>query len=442
MSFVIEQFYLFFQGALVFQSVFFFLIWAATRRNDVLWYSLYLLTAALYFFINATGTFFKIEEAAVFESSWYSLLNIPIIIIENLFYLLFIKAFFYDIIASQKVKNILRLTLYSVPVLFFCFIIFRVTGISTYNLFYIVKLLSVIPAIFIAYIVIKNKLPYATLVANGLIFTITGTLVTVIMIILRNNDVHTMFTDYYPLLFIRLGILGDMFFYQFALLKKWRWQEKELALQQHQTKTEVERVRNEISRELHDDIGSTLSGINMYSHMAMTQSQSGDSKATVQSLQTIQQSAAEMVGKLKDIVWANNLKDGDTDAFFETLKDYVLMITKPAGIVPEFNFSATAETNRLSKEEKYHIYMICKEAVNNMVKHSGADSLAVSFEKKDTGLDITIADNGYGLKPGKNNAGNGLNNMRKRAEEIGAIFSLQSGATEGSKINLYLKITR
>jgi len=195
-----------------------------------------------------------------------------------------------------------------------------------------------------------------------------------------------MFTDYYPLLFIRLGILGDMFFYQFALLKKWRWQEKELALQQHQTKTEVERVRNEISRELHDDIGSTLSGINMYSHMAMTQSQSGDSKATVQSLQTIQQSAAEMVGKLKDIVWANNLKDGDTDAFFETLKDYVLMITKPAGIVPEFNFSATAETNRLSKEEKYHIYMICKEAVNNMVKHSGADSLAVSFEKKILGL--------------------------------------------------------
>jgi len=158
MSFVIEQFYLFFQGALVFQSVFFFLIWAATRRNDVLWYSLYLLTAALYFFINATGTFFKIEEAAVFESSWYSLLNIPIIIIENLFYLLFIKAFFYDIIASQKVKNILRLTLYSVPVLFFCFIIFRVTGISTYNLFYIVKLLSVIPAIFIAYIFIKKNL--------------------------------------------------------------------------------------------------------------------------------------------------------------------------------------------------------------------------------------------------------------------------------------------
>lgn len=55
----------------------------------------------------------------------------------------------------------------------------------------------------------------------------------------------------------------------------------------------------------------------MYSHMAMTQSQSGDSKAISQSLKTIQQSAAEMVGKLKDIVWANNLKEGDAETFLK-----------------------------------------------------------------------------------------------------------------------------
>lgn len=442
MSFAIEKFYLLFQGTLVFQGLFFCLIWAATNRKDFLWYSLYLLTAALYFFVNATGTFFNIDETAVFESRWYSWLNIPIIIVENLFYLLFIRAFFYDIIESQKVKNILRLTLYSVPILFFCFFIFKMTGISTYNFFYIVKLLSVIPAIFIVYIVIKNKLPYAMLVANGLIFTITGTLLTVLMIILRNYDVHNIFTDFYPLFFIRLGILGDMFFYQLALLKKWRWQEKELALQQHQTRIEVEKVRTEISRELHDDIGSTLSGINMYSHMAMTQSQSGDSKAISQSLKTIQQSAAEMVGKLKDIVWANNLKEGDAETFFETLRDYVLMITKPAGVVPEFNFSAARETNRLSKEVKYHIYMICKEAVNNVVKHSGANSLVISFEKKDNDLVITITDNGKGLSNGEINYGNGLNNMRKRAEEIGAIFSQHSKEKGGSITSLGLKFTR
>lgn len=151
------------------------------------------------------------------------------------------------------------------------------TGISTYNFFYIVKLLSVIPAIFIVYIVIKNKLPYAMLVANGLIFTITGTLLTVLMIILRNYDVHNIFYRFLSTIFHQAWNTGAICFYQLALLKKWRWQEKELALQQHQTRIEVEKVRTEISRELHDDIGSTLSGIT-YSHMAMTQSQSGIAK--------------------------------------------------------------------------------------------------------------------------------------------------------------------
>ncbi len=442
MSFAIEKFYLLFQGTLVFQGIFFCLIWAATRRKDVFWYSLYLLTAALYFFVNATGTFFNIDENAVFESRWYSWLNIPIIIAENLFYLLFIRAFFYDIIESQRVKNILRLTLYSVPLLFFCFFVFKTTGISTYNFFYIVKLLSVIPAIFIVYIVIKNKLPYAMLVANGLVFTIIGTLLTVLMIILGNKDVHNIFTDYYPLFFIRLGILGDMFFYQLALLKKWRWQEKELAIQQLETQLAVERVKSQISKELHDDIGTTLSGINMYSHMAKEQTASGNAAASGKTLEVIQQASDEMINKLKDMVWAMQPGNERLEELTDKIKEYAVFISGAKKITLQTDFAKGTHGFTLSAETIHNVYTIAKEALNNAVKYSGASLISIETEINNDRFTLRIMDDGTGFDREQATGGNGLLNMQKRADDMGADFSIQSRPGEGCSISLILKITQ
>src|SRR5690606_35573841 len=151
-------FYLFFQGALFFQAAFFALIYYATRRKDVFWFSLYLFAAAAYFFINATGTFFRLDENQVFESAWYNWINIPVIIVENLFYLLFIKAFFVDIV-SRKLRMVFQIAFFSIPILFIIFLFLRLSHTGTQSIFYTVKLLSVIPALLIVITVLKDKLP-------------------------------------------------------------------------------------------------------------------------------------------------------------------------------------------------------------------------------------------------------------------------------------------
>lgn len=411
-----------------------------THRKDVLFYSLYLLSAAAYFFINATGTFFNIDENQFFESRLYYWLNIPLIIAQNVFYLLFIHYFFKDIITSVQVKKILKLTLLFAPLLIVVFLLLRIMNADTQLIFYTVNLLSIPPAAIIIFHVLKNKLPYALLVTNGLICTVAGTLLTVCMIYMGNNGATFLLAASYPLFFMRLGLLGDMFFYQLALLKKWREQEKELATAELKTRLVVEEVKGRISKELHDDVGSTLSGISMYSYMAMQQAENEDNKAVSESIKIIQHSSDEMVNRLKDIVWFNKQGAGSVAATFERLKEYTAIMSRAKGIelITETDVGLTGLV--LADEMTYNIYLIGKEAVNNAVKYSEATVVTVKALILNGYFVLSVTDNGKGFNTEMVPTGNGINNMKKRAEEIGGELSIISSMQKGTVIKYTSKI--
>ncbi len=433
---LIEKFYLLFQGALIFQGIFFFGIYIIARRQDALWYSLYLLAAAVYFFINASGTFFNIDENAVFESGWYNAVNIPVLIIENLFYLLFIRHFFFDLIESKKVKKIVNLVLLTIPFLFVVFLILKLAGISTQVIFYTVKMLSVFPALFIVVTLARNRLPYASLVIYGLMCTIAGTSLTVLMIVLGNNGVHYLLTDSYPLIFIRLGILGDMIFYQLALLKKWKAQERLLAMQQLESELAIKKVRNNISKELHDDIGSTLSGIQLYSHMAMSQAASGNMKETNNTLQVIQHSATEMVGRLKDIVWLLQSTGDNITELAEKLQEYAAYMCHAKKIQLNTTVHEVLENKKISKEKSHQLFMIGKEAINNAVKYSNASIIAIDMAQEENMLVFSVSDNGAGFNVKDVYSGNGLLNMQRRAAEVQGAVVINSSPEKGTVLQL------
>ena len=157
-------------------------------------YSLFLFFAAAYFFVNAPYTFFGIPENLVWNSAWYDYINTPVIIIENLFYLLFLQSFFADITGDVIINHVLKFTLRLFPIMLLLFVLLTALHIGKQFIFYTVKLIAVIPAMAVAYVLLTRKPPFAVLVANGLICTIAGTCTTVFMIILRNNGVHHLFT--------------------------------------------------------------------------------------------------------------------------------------------------------------------------------------------------------------------------------------------------------
>lgn len=436
----IELFYLFFQGVLTFQILVFGVLFFITRRKDLLYYSLFLFFAAAYFFINAPYTFFGIPEDTVWNSAWYDFTNTPLIIIENLFYLLFLNSFFADITSDKIVNRVLRFTLWLVPFIVLLFVLFTVLQMDKQFIFYSVKLIAVTPAMVVSYILFKRKPPFAILVVNGLLCTIAGTCITVFMIILRNRGVHHLFTDGYPLFFIRLGLLGDMIFYLAAILKKWHFQEKQLVIEKFQSQLAVEKLRNKISGELHDDIGSTLSGISMYSHLAKNQVVSGEKEKVEQSLQVIQQSANEMVSKLQDIVWSVNPQEDSLEQMIVRIKEYAAGMTNGNNMKLRLEIQKQFTSVNLTMENRRNIYLLCKEAINNAVKYSGASLLEIKILTDNRVMEFIIKDNGNGFDIKNVKRGNGLDNMQRRADEIGAKLVLQSKQNEGTSVLLQCKI--
>jgi signal transduction histidine kinase len=285
----------------------------------------------------------------------------------------------------------------------------------------------------------RDNIKNANWVRIGILFNITGNAVTILMIVLDRYGIKNVFTTDYPLFFMRCGILADTVFYLIAILKKWQWQEKELAMQQIEKKLAIEKVRNQISSRLHDDIGSTLSGVSMYSYLANDLLVRGNHIEAKKSLTIIKSSVDEMVEKLGDLVWSVNKEEDSLPLLINRLEEYGVNLCSVKNIT--FKKSGVVNNFDLSAEQRYHLYLFCKEALNNAVKYSEAALLQLRVIEIDHQLEISISDNGKGFDIHSVRRGNGLDNMEKRAQEIGADFNIKSKIGEGCEILLKVKIT-
>jgi len=378
-DFSIELFYLFFQGILLFQTFFLGILYFITKRKDILFYSIFLLLSVVYFFINAPNTFFGLNDDAIFNSPLYLQGNIPLIIITNLFYILFLKVFFSEVYNSKVLNKIFHFIFFLLmPVLIAAFFLCRYFQIDTQPIFYFVNLLAAGVSIFIIIRVFRHRLPNTGWVAWGMVFNIVGTALTILMIVLERKGIRNLITLGYPLIFMRIGILADMFFYQVALLQKWHNQEKQLAVEKLQSQLEVEKLRNKISGELHDDIGSTLSGIAMYSHMTDGLLQSGHYEKARESVQVIKKSANEIVHKLGDMVWAINPDKDSFAGMLERIERYGIEMCSAKNIVFNYSTNIGGTFKDLEMDVRQHLYLLMKEAINNAVKHS--EATIIKFE--------------------------------------------------------------
>jgi signal transduction histidine kinase len=95
---------------------------------------------------------------------------------------------------------------------------------------------------------------------------------------------------------------------------------------------------------------------------------------------------------------------------------------------------------QLQMDYSRNIQMICKEALNNVLRHAKAKNVYLDFSMDDKDLTISIIDDGVGFVKGIPNKGNGLQNMQLRAERVGAYFQMDASENEGTKIKIQIKI--
>jgi two-component system, NarL family, sensor histidine kinase UhpB len=207
-----------------------------------------------------------------------------------------------------------------------------------------------------------------------------------------------------------------------------------------QNKQAMMNERLRISQELHDEVGATLSGIAMYSHLAKEQIKNTQTGAIQNSLNIIQSNASEMVNKLNDIVWLINPGQDSLQKLMQRLEDYAVQIAAVKNIRVKSNLNGHFAGNILSAETRRNIYLLFKEAINNAVKYSNATLLDLNVKEDNTAIKIALQDNGDGFNVNVVKHGNGLDNMQQRAKDMQTDCIIESVKGKGTSITVVIKI--
>ncbi len=200
---------------------------------------------------------------------------------------------------------------------------------------------------------------------------------------------------------------------------------------------ESENIRVSISRDIHDEVGATLSGVALFSEIAKEKVLQHRQKDAMEYLEHISTNSKEMVEKISDIVWAINPDNDSFERITEKLRAYTLNLCAGKGI--RLNFQVDEEINKLipGMQVRRNIYLFSKEAINNAVKYSGCKELLFSLQQLNEYSLLKINDNGKGFDPGTVVKGNGLKNLQTRANDLQADFELNSHPGQGTSIKLH-----
>jgi signal transduction histidine kinase len=200
---------------------------------------------------------------------------------------------------------------------------------------------------------------------------------------------------------------------------------------------EIEKVRNAIARDLHDDIGSTLSSINILSQLAVRDTHHDASKH----FNKIAEQSGRMMESMSDIVWSISPGNDSLEQVVSKMKEFAAEILEPKNISYRFNGEDSLKNTTLTLDKRKNLFLIFKEAVNNAAKYSGATHLDISFVRQGNTLSLSVSDNGGGFEPATVKAGNGLKNMQERASALKARFDFVTTLKHGTRVALELPLT-
>lgn len=222
---------------------------------------------------------------------------------------------------------------------------------------------------------------------------------------------------------IVLGILYILHLYRLSHVKK------------------IMSVRTQISQDLHDDIGGSLSSIYIYSSVAEKEVMDNPVKAK-EFLKQINSSSLQVMDNISDIVWANNNESLHESTLEGRIKNYGYELLSQKNIACTYSIDPQVDSKLSSAEARRNILLIIKEGLNNMAKYSNATQARISINCSRSDMNITIEDNGNGFDVESRKNGNGISTMRQRTQMLKGLFVIESNNNMGTKINCKIPLAK
>ncbi|MBZ0201349.1 MAG: hypothetical protein K8H86_15880, partial [Ignavibacteriaceae bacterium] len=420
---------LFFHGILF--GIFFLLIvynlllYFSVKDKTYLFYTLYIFSYAVFIFIYE-GYYFETIGLKFYRD--YMILPMSVLTITGIFWLLLTREFLSTKTNLPWAYKLLTLLTFIGPINFVLGFGFRQQWIgflwSICNLGYYL----------IGFVIAGITLKKGVYVSRYYIIALTGMVIGISVMVATRHNVLPLPLNFWTQNALNMGILWEALVlaatvgYRFSYLKA----EKEL---------EKSLIRNQIASDLHDEIGSNLSTITLQSRLMMkTQHLESNS---IEHLQNIIDNASGTAEMIRDIVWFINPLHDNSENLLLRMKELA------SKMLINFNYTFTINggDERIfdllpDLQKRRHLYLIFKETLNNIIKHSGATRVNILFSIKNNKIFMTIKDNGKGFSEDDIVRGEGLNNLRNRASQIDSEIFIESCAGEGTKIILEVRLQK
>jgi signal transduction histidine kinase len=199
---------------------------------------------------------------------------------------------------------------------------------------------------------------------------------------------------------------------------------------------EMQRLRNDISKDLHDDVGATMTSISILSDVASQKVKQHETKEVHEMMEQIGSSSRNLLQNLDDIIWSINPGNDPIEKVVLRMKELAAEMLEPNKIVYELAFDTGLGQTGIPMKDRRHLFLVYKEALNNMVKYADCTHARLSMQVSTHKLVMNISDNGKGFDVLDHTPGNGLVNMRQRSQEMNATLEIITNPGKGTTIIL------
>ena len=199
---------------------------------------------------------------------------------------------------------------------------------------------------------------------------------------------------------------------------------------------EIERTRNKIARDLHDEVSATITGIVYFANAVLNEIGKTTTQNVKNLLSLIIESATEAGEMMSDIIWSINPENDNWEIVLPKFRRYVSDLCESKNISYKIEIPEKVTVKEITMEQRRNFWLIFKEMVTNAIKHSNCTELKVKIEFRKNELQLIVQDNGKGFDPNKQTDRNGIKNIHNRAKEIGGTVLLNTEINKGTEWQL------
>ncbi|MBP6430924.1 MAG: hypothetical protein KA319_04080 [Ferruginibacter sp.] len=433
-------------GILLMMILFTFTNYVVNKRKEFFYYGAYSLSVLLLVFFHA----YLYRRSGLFSSLFIEYIDFALILVGCIFYIAFTRNFLNTVVDYPRIDKVFiwQKRFLIVMLLLFTGLHFFTNLIELETLLEnVLKIIILLFGVFYIIVALKENKKLINYLAYGNALSITFSIISLVLLLsgVRQAGVLTSAMVYYEagLVMALVAFLAGLSYKNKTEIEQNVKQKEALKLEAEKQKFETEiaifkaqqEERNRISADMHDDLGAGMTSIRLYSELAKNKLKGQE----MPEIDKISNSANELLGKMNAIIWSMSSSNDSLENMIAYIRSYTLEYFEDTDIKCSINLPAEIPYAIVNGYIRRNVFLVVKEALNNILKHSDATTVTITLNVLGKQLELLIHDNGKGIDfENLRQFSNGLKNMKKRMDDVEIDFKIENN--NGTLITLTREI--